>query len=225
MEGAGETMSAQTTERVRGHLDSTVETGPVGPGGNGRGMPLVEYQVKVTIEGVAPILFHRYDIMSVERKAVAKKGSETKKTDDVESYVYRTPGGHLGVPGLSVKAAIVEAAKSDSDPRSKRKSARDLIRASLVIDEEVCDLGRKDWDYLDRRPVTVQMARVVRDRPALQAGWKFTFTAHVLQPEFLDEDWLYRLIQRAGSFCGLCDFRPDFGRFRIVAFNRLIVTS
>lgn len=217
-------MSARTTERIRGHLDATVETGPVGPGGNGRGAPLVEYRVAVTIEGVAPILFHRYDIVSVERKGKAKKGSEEKKTDDVESYVYRTGDGRLGIPGLSVKAAIVEAAKSDQDPRSKRKSARDLIRASLVIDEEVCDLGKKDWDYLDRRPVTVQMARVVRDRPALQAGWKLTFTAHVLQPEFLAEDWLYRLVQRAGSFCGLCDFRPDFGRFRIVAFDRLLGT-
>ena len=48
------------------------------------------YTANITICGVAPILWHAWSVESVAAKGAAKKGSEAKKTDDVESYVYRT---------------------------------------------------------------------------------------------------------------------------------------
>jgi hypothetical protein len=47
------------------------------------------YVVETTVEGTCPILFHRWSCEAVAEKAKAKKGSAAKKTDDVESYVYR----------------------------------------------------------------------------------------------------------------------------------------
>lgn len=47
------------------------------------------YIVAVAIEGTAPILFHRWSCEDVAEKANAKKNSKAKKTDNVESYVYR----------------------------------------------------------------------------------------------------------------------------------------
>ena len=57
------------------------------------------YTAKVTIRGSAAILFHRWSNEAVASKAAAAKGSRAKKTDNLESYVYRCENGHLGLPG------------------------------------------------------------------------------------------------------------------------------
>lgn len=90
------------------------------------------YRAEVTIEGVADLLFHRWNNEAVEEKAKAAKGSTAKKTDDVESYVYRTPGGNIALPGEYLRQATIHAAKFRQDPRSPRKSAMDLFKAAIV---------------------------------------------------------------------------------------------
>src|SRR5262245_25681914 len=86
--------------------------------GNGSTAALdASYAVEVALVGTAPILFHRWDDASVERKAKAAKSSQAKKTDDVESYVYRTSDGEIGIPAKNFKACLREAGRSLPDPR------------------------------------------------------------------------------------------------------------
>src|SRR5687767_14047151 len=80
----------------------------------------VPYIAEVTIEGVADILFHRWSNEAVEAKAKAAKGSAAKKTDDLESYVYRADNGNLALPGEYLRQSIIAAAKFRQDPRSPR---------------------------------------------------------------------------------------------------------
>jgi hypothetical protein len=47
------------------------------------------YIASVTLLGTAPLLFHAWNVEAVAEKAKAAKGSKAKKSDDVESYVYR----------------------------------------------------------------------------------------------------------------------------------------
>lgn len=126
------------------------------------------YSVEVTIEGVAPILFHRWNCESVESKAKAKKGSAEKKSDDTESYVYRNDKNELCIPGEYLRGAIVGAAKFQQDPRSPRKSAADLFKAAIVSLTPLASLGVKDWDYLDKRRVVIQRNAITRSRPAMR---------------------------------------------------------
>jgi hypothetical protein len=90
------------------------------------------YQVEITITGVAPMLFHRWSCDAVEEKAKAAKGSKAKKSDNVESYVYRDDDGQLCLPGEYIRQSILHAAKFRQDPRSPRKSAFDLYKAGVV---------------------------------------------------------------------------------------------
>jgi hypothetical protein len=178
------------------------------------------YFVEVTVEGTEMILLHRYDVESVKQKAGAKKGSADKKTDNVESYVYRDEKNEIGLPGLNFKAAVCEAAKFSQDPRSPRKSARDLFRAGLRC-RGVASFGKDKWDLLDTRKVNVQRNAVPRVRPAMLAGWRLTFTLEVLLPEYITPTWLNELVTSAGRLCGLGDFRPDFGTFMVNRFEVL----
>lgn len=179
------------------------------------------YRVEVTIKGTAPILFHRWNCESVESKSRAKKGSAEKKTDDIESYVYRNEKGELAIPGEYLRGAIVGAAKFMQDPRSPRKSAADLFKAAIVSLTPLASLGVKTWDFLDRRRVCIQRNAITRSRPAMAEGWTCTFILMVALPEYVDDATLNSVIQSAGRLIGLADFRPSFGRFNVTDFRVL----
>lgn len=177
------------------------------------------YAVAVTIRGAADFLFHRWNAEAVDEKARASKNSKGKKTDDVESYVYRVADGELAIPGEYLRGSIINAAKFRQDPRSPRKSAMDLFKAAIVVTSPLASLGVKDWDYLDKRRVTIQRQGINRVRPAMRMGWTATFDLLIVLPEYIDKNVLRETIESAGRLIGIGDFRPTFGRFGIVKFE------
>ncbi len=98
------------------------------------------YVALIGVTGTAPFLFHRWSVEGVEAKSKAAKGSRAKKTDDLESYVYRNGEGELCIPGEYFRQAIIGAAKFRQDPRSPRKSAMDLFKAAIVPVEPLYSL-------------------------------------------------------------------------------------
>lgn len=179
------------------------------------------YRALVAIEGEAAYLYHRYSVESVEAKSNAAKGSKAKKTDDVESYVYRDADGNLAIPGLQLRAAICGAARYMQDPRSPRKSAMDLFKAIVVSLTDYASVGKANWDFLDQQRVVVQRNAITRVRPALLPGWTAEFILMVTRPEYLPPEVLRRVINDAGQVCGLGDFRPTYGRFGLTHYELL----
>lgn len=177
------------------------------------------YTATIKIRGTADILFHRWNAEAVDTKAKAPKNSAAKKTDDIESYVYRDEKGVICVPGEYMRGAIILAAKFKQDPRSPRKSAMDLFKAAVVSLTPLASLGVKSWDYEDRRRVVIQRAGINRVRPAMRAGWTCEFRMLVTLPEYVGQDLLHEIITLAGRIGGLGDFRPTYGRFSIVGFG------
>lgn len=181
--------------------------------------PEAPYIVTVAIEGVADLLFHRWTNEAVEQKASSPKGSKTRKTDDVESYVYRDSSGQLCIPGEYLRQAVIGAAKFMPDPRSPRKSAIDLYKAGVIALTPLAPLGVKDWDYLDRRRVMLMRNGITRVRPAMLKGWKAQFDLLVNLPEYIPPAVLNQVIQQAGRLIGIGDFRPTYGRFVVTHFE------
>lgn len=177
------------------------------------------YVVAVKIEGAADFLFHRWNCEAVAEKAAATKGSKAKKSDDVETYVYRCEDGTLGLPGEYFRQSIINASKFRQDPRSPRKSAMDLFKAGVVCLTPLASLGKHEWDYLDTRRVTIQRNGINRTRPAMKAGWQASFEIAVNLPEYIDRQMLREVIEQAGRLVGVGDFRPTFGRFGIISFE------
>lgn len=177
----------------------------------------------MTIRGTAAILFHGWNNEAVAEKSAAAKNSKAKKTNNLESYVYRTPEGELAIPGTYLKGSLCDpqkgAAKFLQDPRSPRKSALDLFKAGVIVTTEYATLGVTDWDYIDRRRVVIQRSAVTRERPAMLAGWEATFEIMVLTPEYIAQDMLHAVIANAGRLVGLGDFRPTYGRFAVIKYE------
>jgi hypothetical protein len=179
------------------------------------------YRVEVSLEGTCPLLWHRWNNESVEAKSKAKKGSVEKKTDDVESFLWRNEAGEVCIPGEYLRQAVIHAAKYEQDPRSPRKSMMDLMKAALVSLTELASTRLKEPDYIDKRRVVIQRNAVTRSRPALREGWKATFILMCNLPEYVSSQKLNALIQQAGRIIGLADFRPSYGRFSVIKFEVL----
>lgn len=176
------------------------------------------YVLEFTIEGVCPILFHAWNNEAVAEKATAKKGSAAKKSDNVESYVYRNDKGEIALPGVYVHSSMQYAAKFKQDPRSPRKSAFDLFKAAVSPLTEYASLGTAKWDYLDERRVLVQRNAIMRQRPAFNAGWKAEMQFVVNLPEYVSALFFQEVLTLAGRAIGVGDFRPTYGRFQVVEF-------
>lgn len=176
------------------------------------------YSVSVTVRGSAAILFHRWSNEAVAEKAAAAKGSKAKKSDNLDSYVYRCDNGNLGLPGEYLRQSIIGAARFRQDPRSPRKSAMDLFKAGVVSLTELADLGVSEADYIDRRRVLIQRNAITRERPALREGWEATIELMVLLPEYIDRTSLLDILTAAGRLIGVGDFRPTYGRFAVTNF-------
>jgi hypothetical protein len=177
------------------------------------------YSVTVELTGTADLLFHRWNNEAVAEKAAARKGSAAKKTDNVESYVYRNEQGHICLPGEYVRGAIIMAAKFRQDPRSPRKSAMDLFKAGVISLTPLASLGVSEWDYEDRRRVVVQRSGVTRVRPAMRSGWKAEMQFLINLPEYIDAAFFREVLSMAGKLVGVGDFRPTYGRFDMTGFS------
>lgn len=177
------------------------------------------YIAHVKITGIADILFHRWNCEAVEEKAKAAKGSKAKKSDNIESYVYRNADGEICLPGEYLRQAVIHAAKFRQDPRSPRKSAMDLFKAGIVSLTQLASLGKMTWDYEHRCRVTVQRNGITRVRPAMLSGWEASVDLLVNTPEYIRPDVLHEVINNAGRLVGVADFRPSYGRFLVSSFE------
>jgi len=194
-------------------------TGPASNGAKAAVQSGEPYSVKVTIEGTAALLFHAWNAEAMDEKAASAKGSKSKKTDNVESYVYRNKANEICLPGEYLRQAIIKAAKFVQDPRSPRKSAMDLFKAGIVMDTELASLGSKEWDYLDKRRVVIQQNGINRVRPAFYKGWQASFEFTINLPEYISRELLIQVVNNAGRLVGVGDFRPSYGRFAVVKFD------
>lgn len=204
---------------VRNGKSEATAVGPVTNGAEQEIETTVPYLATVSIVGVADLLFHRWNCEAVEEKSKAAKGSKSKKSDNVESYVYRNDDGEICIPGEYLRGAIVGAAKFRQDPRSPRKSAADLFKAAVVAMTPLASIGTDKWDYEHKCRVTIQRNGITRVRPAMKTGWKATFDLMVTLPGYIAPYLLNEVIVDAGRLIGLADFRPTYGRFQVVGFE------
>lgn len=237
-------------------------------GGRGEGLPLGSpidgpetafagpYVVHVTIEGVAPLMYHAYNVDLIEWLDTLGKGAAEKKRDYPELMCFwdkpwlpvkngkppikKDPKAYLCGHTDWFHRAIVEIGRRMTDPTSNRRSAKDLFAAGITVTGVDIDMAvaadltylmvpptgggsakkkkyqkTKNWDYLDKRRVTVNNSAVPRCRPCIAPGWRLTYEVTVNTPSLIPLKVLREAIDMAGKLQGLGDFRPKFGRFTV----------
>lgn len=174
------------------------------------------YQIKVTYEGIAPILFNRFTEEQKEALETRRTGgTRTKKGSEKEALgkVYRNSKG-LYCPAANIKKSFLNGI-TKGNIKEGRGSARPYLEATVFVQPTEVPFGVKEADFIHE--VTGRIppktgARVVIRRPGLKEGWRLSFTLMVVDDRRSDES-IKRGCEEAGLLVGLCDGRPEYGRF------------
>lgn len=153
------------------------------------------------------------------------RGGKLPPEDEAALGLYLNKKGEVVLPSDVILGAIKGAASDFKAPGKGKKTFKGYVDSGLEIDSDAV-LTPQKWE-VDSRPVVVQRARVIRSRPRFDE-WEATFTISVLDQETwidaYDKEYggganIRDILAAAGKFKGLCDFRPRFGRFEVIAFE------
>jgi len=176
-------------------------------------------KVKVKIKGVAPLLQNRFP----EEEHGANKVTGKKKVyipqEEAEKALYRDKKTEEIVhPTEHIFGALIKAGTAFKF--EGKKTFKDIIKAGLIVEPEYVPLNKKKWDEIDTRPVVIQRARVMKWRPRFNQ-WKIEFEIQILDDENISIPLLKQILERAGTYHGIGDYRPRFGRFMVTEFNEV----
>jgi len=183
----------------------------------------------VTIEGVSRALQHGFTDK-------AQQQLDQGPVINIVGVVYEgewmitchvTDEGEVYWPANYVWAAMKKNASAFKIPGKRGKTFKDAVTAYVVVeglqDPDQLRTGltlQNDLDgnplsalYVDRQPVVISRSRVMRERLGLNQGWKTSFTLETLEP--IPPDILRNILELAGK-SGIGDYRPRYGRFRVV---------
>lgn len=181
--------------------------------------------LKVTWKGITPLIMHSCQCVNPLHpiaKELRKYTSKKKKTDEDyeiisnlewEAGAYWKDGLGLYIPAENVEATIVNGAKVN-------KKGTDIEKYCDVTDLYIpFDYGENltkdelihNFEYRDTRVMTVMRARINRTRPRFDQ-WKIVFNLRYDENK-IDLDVIVNAMEYAGSYVGLCDSRPKYGKF------------
>jgi len=173
--------------------------------------------IKVTITGIAALLQHRFVVD--EEDPIANKHSGFKDySDEVKKSLYLTEDGKLCQLADHIIGSMIKAAVNFKIPGKGKKTYKDISQAAIVITPEHIHHKIQTW-RVDRRMVRIGTARIIRERPRLDE-WELDFTIEILD-EQLPFAAVKDILDYAGKFRGIGDFRPRFGRFTVTHFKEI----
>lgn len=197
-----------------------------------------EYQV--TIQGTADLLQNAFGMGPTPGEEGGTKATVAADwSQEWRAKLYVMDGGVIYQPEVHLVGALVRSAVTVKIPGRRGKTYKDAVNGGLFIEPAyiphhatIADFenapvmtgpapdGFEGAVYIDRRPVRVQRARVMRLRPALCKGWELTFRIQLLDDDFRT-DALKTILDTAGREVGIGDYRPRFGRFIVTRFEAI----
>lgn len=181
--------------------------------------------LKVTWKGISPLIMHNCQCVNPLHpitKEMKKYTSKRKKTEEEynilsnlewEAGAYWKDGLGLYIPAENVEATIRNGAKVNKKGTDVEKyvNVTDLYipfnyGENLSKEELIQDLR-----YRDCRIMCVKQQRIPRTRPRFDQ-WNITFNL-MYNEEKIDLDVIVNAMEYAGSYVGLCDSRPKYGKF------------
>ena len=188
-------------------------------------------ETTITIRGIAPLLMHNGQLanpLNPLAKEMKKVTSVRTKTDEHHlelqrleflAGLYVDEKNRIVLPSEVLESTLVEGAKKAKLGKQFKAAVSVWDAALLEYGEQLTpeQLWAKAETYADVRGVKISKARIMRTRPRFNQ-WKATFTVHWAEDQ-ITIDQLRQAVDDAGRQVGMCDYRPKFGRFDVVAFS------
>ena len=190
---------------------------------------LMSDSIEFKIEGVSPLLMHNGQLANPLNPLVKQMKAITglrKKSDEnhieisrleFRAGLYVSASGEIEIPSEVMESCLIEGAKKSKLGKQFKSSICIMENSTLDYGEKlsVDELWKRSEEFVDVRGVKVGQARVMRTR-AIFRNWKLAFTVHY-NADLVNPEQIHIALDDAGSQVGLCDYRPKFGRFEVVA--------
>lgn len=171
-------------------------------------------KAKVKIEGVAPLLMNRFAIDKETEEKAKRRDEKFDPKEDAEKALYRNDKGCYA-PSTWIEACLRDTAKEFKG--KGRGTLKSTVLSSVFVDPPEIPLNKKTYDEIDQRPAVIQRQRIVKSRPRFNS-WALEFAVN-FDEKRINRDTLKQILEEAGQTKGIGDYRPKFGRFKIIEFK------
>lgn len=184
--------------------------------------PMEKQIVKVSIQGVAPLIMNRFD--DDKDSQSTKLGSRRKKVydddEEIKKRQYRTANGVLYQPGEHIELALVKCASNFH--YQGKQTYKQLFKSGVFVHPD-CIPHNTDKIEIYRHRYVIGTATVMKAMPLLKE-WSLDFEIEIIDSE-IPAEVVNTILTFAGVRNGLGDGRPKFGRFMITKFQPSEPTS
>jgi hypothetical protein len=182
--------------------------------------------VKAKIQGISPLLQHRYVFTDEKEGAAKKKSGKRDYSEEWKLALYWDNALGVMQPATHLEAAMIKAAVNFQIVGRGKKTYKDLFKSAVFVAPDYIPHGLKGSKEslveegkitIDKRLVRVSNSGVERLRPMLK-NWSLEFTIEI-HDEQISADTVHQVLEHAGRYVGIGDFRPKFGRFSVISFE------
>ena len=174
----------------------------------------------IRIEGIRPLLMHSCNSMLDADKNKPNRGKEHDPIKDAEMALYKDKEDSIAVPSFCVLSCLRGSAVNFQVPGKGKKTYKNFIYAGVQIEPINIPLISSNGYEVDLKTVVVQRSRIVRARPRFD-DWALEFVIEIVDT-VITPDILKQIIEDAGKYNGLLDFRPMYGLFKLVTFEKIV---
>jgi hypothetical protein len=174
-------------------------------------------EVTYKIESVTPMLMNNIHSMFVAKEKPARtKHEDWEQGSEMFQARMYLEGGKLALPSRVIKGVLKEACKGSGIKQpGKRSGYADLVQSvifmpeSLVLEQTVKDI-EKEQAFVGMNGTK----KVLRVWPKLTT-WSGNLKLIIADEKQFDPKILKEILEFAGRFVGIGDYRPEYGRFNV----------
>lgn len=173
-------------------------------------------EISVNIHGTKPLLMHSTLAMTLP-KSKKVKSSEHDVSEEAALCLYFTEDKKIAVPSFAILSAMRKSATNLKKGGSGKKTLKDFVFSGLQMNPEMILLTPQEYE-VNVQMVRVQSARIPRARPLFR-NWSLTFGITIVDEQTWDAGTVRQVLEEAGKYQGILDFRPLYGTFEIVSMT------
>jgi hypothetical protein len=178
-------------------------------------------KIKVTIEGVTPLLFNRFRDVQIEGKSKKRTGAMAEA--EIEDKLYQDEEGKTLLPSVYLKNCITEASKQFKIVGKGKSTYSKLVASTIDIQPFMIDLKATKYEIFRISAVNpMTRGRMMTERPRYNK-WSASFEIVVNDPA-VPVSVINEILEHAGKYVGIGDWRPQtkgmFGKFMITSFKK-----
>ena len=178
-------------------------------------------EIKVKIEDTTPLLMNRFREASISGKSKRRTGVMTDA--ELTDKLYLNSDGTPYIPNTYFKGALVESGKNFKIAGKGKATFSKLIGSTVMVEPEAIALDGEWVKYSIAGVNPNTRGRMMIHRPRFDK-WACEFRI-VLQDEGIDIASLKEILDYAGAYVGVGDWRPQkkgmFGKFIVTEFKEI----